>query len=353
MARRLLLLAFALLAASARAAPPDYPAVGPSPPLEFPRDHGTHPAFRTEWWYLTGWLAGPGVPALGFQVTFFRSAPAFDTGDPSAFAPRQVMMAHAALSDPKAGRLLHDQRALRAGFGRTRLGESGFDLVLDDWRWTGEGEGFALHVPASGFTLDLRAAGTQKPLAEGPDGVSAKGPGAASRYYSLPHLAVRAEIERDGRRESLSGEAWFDHEWSSTLMPGGAAGWDWTALDLADGGALMAFRIRDREGGSLWAGGTWRDAGGAVTYLSPEAVRFTPRRAWRSAASGADYPVESDVEIALADGKRLFALRPLMDDQEFDSRAAGGPIYWEGAVSCEQGKGYLELTGYDGRPVLR
>jgi len=345
---RRLAFALILLFAPAAAAPPDYPAIGPNPPLQFPRDHGAHPEFRTEWWYLTGWLSDSAGAPLGFQVTFFRSRPAIDQDDPSAFAARQVVMAHAALSDPRLGHLLHDQRSARLGFGRASFGESGFGLSLGDWRWTDEADGgFVISVPADGFTLTLHASPTQAPLLEGPDGVSAKGQGAASRYYSLPHLAVTAQTERDGRRQTLSGEAWFDHEWSSTLLPDGAVGWDWTALDLADGGALMAFRVRDARGGALWSGGTWRGADGRVEYLSDSAIRFTPGRIWRSPRSGAAYPVETAVEATIGGRRRVFSLTPLLDDQELDSRLAGGPIYWEGAVSCDSGRGYLELTGYD------
>lgn len=328
----------------ASAGPPDYPPIAAdAPPLVFPRDGGAHPAFRTEWWYLTGWLQDKSGAPLGFQVTFFRSRPGVDQGNPSAFAARQVMMAHAALSDPKRGRLLHDQRVARLGPGRTKLSETGLDLRLDDWTWQEN----TLQIPAKDFILALTIAQTQALLPEGPNAVSAKGRDAASRYYSLPHLAVTAEVTRDGHREQLAGEAWFDHEWSSTLLPDKAVGWDWAALDLQDGGALMAFRIRDAAGATLWAGGTWRDKEGSPVFLREDDIRFEPKRRWRSPHSGADYPVESDLTVNLRGEKRLFALHPLLDDQELDSRLAGGPIYWEGAVSCEQGRGYLELTGYD------
>jgi predicted secreted hydrolase len=338
---------FTALFRSASAAPPDYPTVSASPALEFPRDHAAHPAFRTEWWYLTGWL-DDGDGAIGFQVTFFRSRPPIDQDNPSAFAAKQVMMAHAALSDPKLGRLIHDQRVARTGFGLAELSDSRLGLSLEGWTWKGlDGDAFSIDVPADGFTLSLTAAPTQPLLPEGPDGVSAKGGGAASRYYSEPHLAITADLERAGRRQHLTGEAWFDHEWSSTLLPGEAVGWDWAALDLRDGGALMAFRIRDAEGRTLSTGGTWRGKGEAPLFLPDQAVRFEPRRRWRSPHSGADYPVESDLEVIVAGERHLFALKPLLDDQELDSRLAGGPIYWEGAVSCAEGRGYLELTGYD------
>jgi predicted secreted hydrolase len=349
MYRNLLPLLLAAIYQPAFAAPPYYPAItADAPALAFPRDHAAHPAYRTEWWYLTGWLKDSGGDPIGFQVTFFRSRPAVDQDNPSAFAAKQVVMAHAALSDPRRGRLIHDQRVSRLGFGRAAASDSTLDLTLDDWRWQGNADGgFVIQVPARGFTLTLSAAPTQTILVEGPNGVSAKGGEAASRYYSEPHMAITAQL--DGR--TLTGEAWFDHEWSSTLLPDGAVGWDWAALDLDDGASLMAFRIRDAGGKTLWTGGTWRDSGrsreGPPLFLGDDAVQFTPRRRWHSPQSGADYPVETDLAVTLGGEKRLFTLRPLLDDQELDSRLAGGPIYWEGAVSCEQGRGYLELTGYD------
>jgi predicted secreted hydrolase len=337
-----------LLSNVSAAAPPDYPAVTAHPALDFPRDHAAHPDFRTEWWYLTGWLDDDAGGSLGFQVTFFRSRPAVDQDNPSAFAARQVMMAHIALSDPKLGRLIHDQRVARAGFGRAELSDSHLDLSLDGWTWKGADDGaFTINVPADGFTLDLTASPTQPLLPEGPDGVSAKGGGAASRYYSEPHLAIAADLDRAGRRQHLTGEAWFDHEWSSTLLPDRAVGWDWAALDLHDGSSLMAFRIRDPVGKTLWAGGTWRAKDAPPVYLAEDAVQFEPRRQWHSPHSGATYPIETELSVKLGAETRLFTLRPLLDDQELDSRLAGGPIYWEGAVSCDQGRGYLELTGYD------
>jgi predicted secreted hydrolase len=341
---RLLALFLLAIVQPVAAAPPDYPPItADAPPLDFPRDAGAHPAFRTEWWYLTGWLRDKDGAPIGFQVTFFRSRPEIDQDNPSAFSPRQVMMAHAALSDPRRGHLLHDQRVARLGPGRTRLSESGLDLMLDDWSWQEN----TITIPAKDFTLALTLAQTQPVLPEGPNAVSAKGRDAASRYYSQPHLAVTANLTRDGHQEPLTGEAWFDHEWSSTLLPDKAVGWDWAALDLSDGGALMAFRVRDDKGTTLWAGGTWRDKDGSPVFLRDTDIQFAPKRRWHSPHSGADYPVESDLTVSLRGENRLFALRPLLDDQELDSRLAGGPIYWEGAVSCDQGRGYLELTGYD------
>jgi predicted secreted hydrolase len=198
------------------------------------------------------------------------------------------------------------------------------------------------------FNLTLRP--TQLPLAEGENGYSRKGPKPeqASYYYSVPHLAVTGTIARGGRSERMSGEAWLDREWSSDYLAPDAAGWDWTGLNLDDGSALMAFRIRRKGGGVLWAGGSYRRRDGQVTRLQPGDVTFTPTATWRSARTGALYPVRQVLSIRLPGGIRRFPLQPVFPDQEVDARAAGQPVYWEGAVRTAKGRGYLELTGYAG-----
>ena len=354
-----------------------YPDVAPDYRFSFPRDHGAHPDFRTEWWYVTGWLKTASGDDLGFQVTFFRSRLDVDERNPSRFAPRQVIFAHAALSDARLGRLLHDQRASRAGFGIAEAGSGDANVVLDTWRFRrmpaspasseAAQERFSTHVDGSEFGLDLTLTANQAPLLQGANaatpGYSQKGPNpkSASRYYSLPQLAVSGTVTRAGKPVAVSGTAWLDREWSSAYLDPRAAGWDWIGINLGDGGALMAFQIRNKaDGTKLWAGGALRRADGSVTRFLPDDVAFTTLRSWRSRASGATWPVEQRVTIARVDGSVPLALHlvPLFDDQELDSRRSTGTIYWEGAVRAlrdgvpaadpraQVGKGYLELTGY-------
>jgi predicted secreted hydrolase len=341
-------LSVVLFASASVAQMPAYPEVVPGKAFVFPRDHGAHPEFRNEWWYVTGWLEADGKP-LGFQVTFFRTRPQIDQANPSAFAPKQILFAHAAVSDPSVGRLLHDQRIARAGFGLAEASQTDADIVLDDWSLRHESDGrFAARIPGEDFTLALDFTPSQPVLLQGEAGYSRKGPlpSQASHYYSLPQLTVMGALERDGRRTNVSGRAWLDREWSSTYLDPRAAGWDWIGINLDDGGALMAFQIRAQDGQKLWAGGSLRLAGGETFPLSENDVRFASRRLWRSPRTGASYPVEQIVSVRLPSGERQFALSPLFDDQELDSRRGGGPVYWEGAVTTEGGRGYLELTGY-------
>jgi predicted secreted hydrolase len=342
----------AWLAAVAVAAPAavPYPVVRPGIVLRFPADHGAHPTFRTEWWYVTGWLRTDAGEDLGFQVTFFRTRPPVDEANPSRFAARQVLFAHAALSDPSTGRLLHGERAARRGFGLAgaRIGDA--DVAIRDWRLRRAPDGrWTTRVDAKEFALALDFRPTQPPLPQGLNGYSRKGPRPeqASYYYSVPHLRVAGRVRRGDRIVPVTGEAWLDREWSSDYLAPTAQGWDWTGLNFDDGSALMAFRIRRKGGGTLWAGGALRGPDGTTTALGPRDVAFRPLATWRSSATGAVYPVSQEVSIRVGGRIVRWRLTPMFAAQELDARRSGLPVYWEGAVRTKGGRGYLELTGYD------
>lgn len=330
-------------------APAPYPVVAPGRPFAFPADHGAHDAFRTEWWYVTGTVRAEDGRDLGFQVTFFRTRPRVDPANPSAFAARQVMFAHVAVSDARTGKLLHDSRAARSGFGIAGARAGDADVRLRGWRLVRLADGrWRTQVAARAFTLDLSFAPTQPPLLEGERGYSRKGPrpAEASYYYSIPQLAVTGTITSEGTARRVAGKAWLDREWSSNYLNPAAVGWEWTGLNLDDGAALMAFRIRRADGSTLWAGGSYRDRDGHVVVLAPGDVVFRPLRRWRSGRTRAVYPVAQSVSVRLPGGVRSWTLTPYFDDQEIDARASGLPVYWEGAVRAPGATGYLELTGY-------
>lgn len=351
----LALCAAGLVAAVAASAEVIYPDVTPGMRIELPADHGSHPDFRTEWWYVTGWLETPQGGPLGFQVTFFRTRPDVPQDNPSAFAPRQLVIAHAALSDPADGRLRHDQRIARVSHGLAGADTDTTRTWIGDWRLERSGGLYSTTVRADGFSFELEMRPTQAPMLNGQGGYSRKGrqPGSASLYYSLPHLDVTGTVVRDGRREDVRGTAWLDHEWSTALLDESAAGWDWVGLNLDDGGALMAFRMRDLEGDELWAAASYRDPSGTTRHFEPEDVEFSPGRQWTSLHTGIRYPVEFRIRA----GSLEFDIEPLLDDQESDSRRTTGAVYWEGAVRALRagrpaGRGYLELTGYGDRLQL-
>jgi predicted secreted hydrolase len=335
------------------AAAVDFAPVLPGRRLVFPDDFGAHPDFRTEWWYATGWLKRPDGQPLGFQITFFRVRTGIGESNASRFAPRQLMLAHAAIADPEYGRLRHSERTARVGFGHAGFTLGRSEVWIGDWRLTqqenSQGNRYQARVHGADFSYDLALDATAPPLLNGRDGFSSKAadPRHASYYYSRPQLAVSGSVSLQGRAEAVSGHAWLDHEWSSELLPDGAQGWDWVGINLADGSALMAFRLRDTSGNPQWAAGSLRSTGKIDQIFSPQAVNFSPLRRWRSPRTGVEYPVAWRLQI----GQRVFELSPLLDDQELDSRRSVGTVYWEGAIRVSEngqpaGEGYLELAGY-------
>nr|HRM71201.1 carotenoid 1,2-hydratase [Thauera phenylacetica] len=234
------------------------------------------------------------------------------------------------------------------------------EVRVDDWSLEGGDSaqaGYRSRIEAEDFGFALDFMPDRAPVLNGREGYSQKAPDPlnSSYYYSRPQLAVSGTLRLDGEPVAVSGHAWLDHEWSSEILPANARGWDWIGINLADGGGLMAFRMRDREGRAIWAAASTSARDGSVRVHPPAEVRFEPLRHWRSPRTGIEYPVEWAVTVA----ERRYRLRPLMDDQELDSRASTGAIYWEGAVRLhaggegtapeegpELGRGYLEMTGY-------
>lgn len=327
-----------------------YPGVTPGYQIRFPQDEGSHPDFRIEWWYVTGWLNVADGRERGFQITFFRARPDNVAQDnPSSFAPKQILFAHVALSDPAEKKLLHAERVARAGLGMAEAKTGLTHVWINDWSLQQKGNRYLTSITTPEFRFDFVFEAGASPMPNGDRGYSQKStkPLAASYYYSIPHLKVTGTLTQRGKPHSVAGTAWLDHEWSSEYMDARAVGWDWTGINFDDGGALMAFRMRDKTGKALWAAGTYRQADGVTRSLRPEEINFAPIKTWRSPRSGADYPVSMGLRAA----DQAWVLAPLLDDQELDSGDTTRAIYWEGAVHVLKngkriGRGYLELTGY-------
>ena len=335
-------------------------------PLQFPRDLGSHPDTAIEWWYVTGELQAA-QRLFGFQLTFFRVRVEATQAMSSAFAAKQLIFAHAALTDVAGQRLLHDQRIARSS-GATSVdlagaGTQDTDVQLRDWSLQRQDDSYRARMQGQDFAYSLRLQQTQPLLLQGDQGLSRKGPQAtqASYYYSLPQLSVTGDLTLGGKTLPVTGRAWLDHEWSQSLLHPQAVGWDWIGMNLHDGSALTAFRLRDSAGGTLWAGGSWRAKGMAQPLVfAPQDLRFTPQRSWKSPASGATYPVQWALDVrhspaGSTDGTpawQRYTVQALIDNQELDSQRATGAIYWEGlsdllnAQNEPVGRGYLEMTGY-------
>ena len=322
--------------------------------LVFPADYGAHPDYRTEWWYLTGWL-GQGSSAIGFQLTFFRSRTQHAIENPSRLAPQQLLFAHAALAVAKQDIFLHANRAGRLSGTTLRAENTDTNLQFEDWHLRrmqrAETDVYEGRFAGEGFAVSFEASTQQPVILRGEAGLSKKGPQAkqASYYYSRAPLHVNASVVLGKQTQILEGKAWLDHEWSSQLLMPGAVGWDWVGINLLDGGTLMAFQIRDKKSESLYTHVDARDRGG-MPVSGWGGLKWQPRGSWRS-KSLIDYPIHMDLVVK----GQTFRLVPLILSQEVDARSSTGGFYWEGAVRLMKeehllGHGYLELTGY-GAPL--
>lgn len=323
--------------------------------LQFPRDLGSHPDFSIEWWYITGHLlsgSGAKQQEYGFQLTFFRSRVDATQEMVSTFAAKQLIFAHAAVTDVTGKKLWHDQRIARDGFGVAQASNQDTTVILRDWSLQRQARQYKAVAVGEAFRFDLALLETQSLLLQGDQGLSRKGPleKQTSFYYSLPQLQATGVLTLGGRKMTVRGEAWLDHEWSQALLHPQAVGWDWIGMNLFDGSALTAFRLRDQEGSALWDGGSFRhpSMGASPQVFGRGEVLFRPVRTWTSPLTQARYPVEWIVRTP-AD---FYTVKAVLDNQELDSRGSTGAIYWEGLSELHDsngklvGRGYLEMTGY-------
>jgi predicted secreted hydrolase len=323
--------------------------------FRFPRDHGAHPEYRTEWWYFTGNLQAPNGRHYGFELTMFRYALAAKRPDrPSAWATNQVWMAHLAVTDADGGEFIAEERFARPSLGLAGARADPFKVWVGPWSASGVGRGIPpleLHAEGERIGLGLELTGPARMLLQGDRGMDRKGPepGNASYYYSLPRLHVEGRLRIGDREESVSGLAWMDREWSSSTLSADVAGWDWFGLQLADGRDLMFYRLRRNDGTtSPFSSGTLLEKDGERKTLSSQDVRLQVLETWTSPKSGATYPVAWRLEIP--EEALSVRVEPYLNDQELRLSVR----YWEGAVKVSAGQdgvdvagsGYLELTGY-------
>lgn len=326
----------------------------PGRSFDFPADHGKHPQFQTEWWYFTGNLASDSERQWGFQLTFFRRRLGTGAAAESTWTVQDLYPAHFALTDVKNGRFFHTDIISREGPGLAHAAEDRLDVKVKDWSAQQQGDRIRIVARKDGFALDLTLE-TKKPIVlHGDRGYSRKGDNEtqASYYYSLTRLQANGTIEFDATPYSVTGLAWMDHEFGSSLLSEGQAGWDWFSLQLDDGAELMAFHLRRRDGDFEQPFGSLVHPDGIVVPLSGSDVIIRPVATWTSPRSKAVYPAGWTVEIPR---ERIFLrVSPVVADQEINAEKSTGITYWEGAVAVEgskdgksvTGRGYVELTGY-------
>jgi predicted secreted hydrolase len=310
---------------------------GPEP-MEFPRDHGPHPDHRSEWWYWTGNLRTAEGRDFGFQFTVFRFALApHDTARPSTWGTRQTWLAHLTLSDIAAGSFQAHERSARGALGLA--GATSSRVWCDGWDMS-DGR---LQAAAGDFALDLHLAPGKPIVLQGEQGYSRKGsdPANASLYYSQTRMPTSGTIRRGSETFTVTGTSWMDREWSTSALEPGVVGWDWFALQLADGRDVMFYRLRTADGGSTpFSGGTLIEKDGTSARLAPSEVQMETTATWKS-PHGTTYPAAWRLRTRDLD----LQITPRLPHQELDLSVR----YWEGAVAItgsHAGVGYVELAGY-------
>lgn len=329
---------------------------------EFPRDHGAHREFKTEWWYFTGNMRDQAGRAFGYELTFFRQGvrpPGPPREGASRFAVDDFKFAHFAITEIDGRRFHYDSKISRGAFAEAGFGDPaqpGERLAwIDDWHLTPQADGsWRIAAKTKTFELDLTLRPAKAPVIHGVDGVSVKsaGTGSASHYYSFTRLETRGRLAVEGRAAEVEGLSWFDHEWASSQLDQQQVGWDWFSLQFEDGSELMLYALRRRDGSiDPASSGTLVDANGTTRHLTRAEIEFRPGRLWTSPKTKGRYPLEWAIRLPSLD--LTLQIVPQQDAQEM---ALGLINYWEGAIrvtgsrgaAAVRGTGYLELTGYAG-----
>ena len=309
--------------------------------VSFPRDHGAHADAAIEWWYYTGHLRDSARKEYGFELTFFRV--------------RDLALAHFAWTDVAGKKFRYEEKAhlVLPGIADAEAGR--LSVSNENWSAVESGGTHRLRAAGKDWELSLTLTATTQPVLHGERGISRKGPGEAdySHYVSIPRLSATGTMRAGKASETLTGTAWFDHEWGPGGMPAGVSGWDWFGIQLDDGSELMLYRMRAKDGSATqFSSGTWIPKEGAPRFLRWSEVSLKETAAWKSPRTGARYP--SAWRIAVAPVALDVAVTPVLPDQELVTEQSTGVIYWEGACRVEgtrngarvTGRAYAELTGY-------
>ncbi|MGZ8708737.1 MAG: lipocalin-like domain-containing protein [Thermoanaerobaculia bacterium] len=342
---KLTLLLFLLLAPAFKPALPGYEFV-------FPRDHGSHPEYRTEWWYYTGHLRTESGRRYGFEVTFFRAGVSREPRG-SAWDLRDLAPAHFAVTDVEENDFRFHEKLNRASVFTAGAAEGKLDVFNEAWRATTNPDGSWRLVAKEGSdALDLILRSRKPPAVHGQNGISVKaqGEGFASHYYSMTRLEAAGTI--NGQR--ATGQAWMDHEFGSAALRENQQGWDWFSIQLDNDAELMLYIIRRTDGTpDVTSSGSLIASDGRVIHIRHDQLRITPLARWKSPKSGATYPVRWRVEVPSFNV--ALSVNPLMSAQELLTKASTRVTYWEGACDVTgtfggvavRGAAYVEMTGYD------
>lgn len=325
----------------------------------FPRDHAAHPAYQSEWWYFTGHLHAHDGRRFGFELTIFRIGlrPGLMHHVPgtSHWHGSEVYPAHFAITDASGKTFVHDEEFVRDALGMGGASTSTLDVHAGDWSVRGL-DPIRLHASSRTNAIDLQLRADKAPAINGEGGISRKGPCAscASHYYSITRLATSGELVTNGTRYAVEGESWMDHEYGSGELQSNQRGWDWYALQLADGRELMLYVLRRKDGGiTPQSSGSLVARDGHVRHLRLADFQTQALSTWKSPATGAVYPSGWRVQVP-SEGLDV-TITPVLRNQElFDQQL--NIAYWEGDCDLAgtdrshpvTGAAYVELTGYAG-----
>ncbi len=324
----------------------------------FPRDHGAHREFKTEWWYYNGHLKDSVGNRYGYQVTFFRVGlfPGKPPSSGSRWRIRDVYMAHLAVTDINKKTFLYREKADRGNLGLAGADENKYHVWVETWEVIEKGKGHQINAGDSDLYLSLNLIPTRPPIIHGINGVSQKGegPGRASHYYSLTRLETKGILKIRGKEIPVTGLSWMDHEFGSNQLAENQIGWDWFSVQLGNGMDLMIYQLRQQDGRvDPYSSGTLVTPDLRTIHLPLSEIKLRPLSFWKSARSKATYPASWEIDLPRYDLK--LTVVPFVADQELLTPKSTGVTYWEGAVKVRgtykgrpvEGEGYVELTGYD------
>jgi predicted secreted hydrolase len=328
--------------------------------FRFPQDHASHPEYKIEWWYYTGNLATREGQRFGYQLTFFRIGVDANPKNPSRWAVRDLFMAHFAISDVTRQRYRFAERLNRAGIGWAGASQRDYRVWNQEWE-AGLREGrHQLQAVDGDMSILLDLESGKPPVIHGEQSVSRKGSqaGNASHYYSLARMPTRGELTFAGKRHVVEGLSWMDHEFGTSFLEAEQIGWDWFSIQLDDGADLMLFQLRRLDGSrDPHSSGTWIGLSGNSRSLGLRDFTLNPGGVWKSPESGASYPLSWDIEVPSQN--LSLQVSAALPDQELRTERSTGVTYWEGSVEVHgsragqsvRGRGYLEMTGYSGKPM--
>ncbi|MGR3274679.1 lipocalin-like domain-containing protein [Acaryochloris marina NIES-2412] len=322
--------------------------------LSFPKDFGPHEDYQTEWWYYTGNLETESGRPFGYELTLFRRGltPGLPDQQGSAWRSNQVYFSHFTVSDIQNQQFYPVERFNRGAAGLVGAQANPYRIFLDDWSVEEDQPGqLQLHAQGPKAELNLQVSLTA-PVLQGNNGFMVKGaePGNASYYYSVVQQPTQGTVVIEGEPFTVSGASWTDHEFATRPLSQGTQGWDWFSLQLEDGSALMLYGLRSNDGSDLpESSGTYVNSDGKVLHLNGEDYQIQVLDRWTSPKSQTLYPSKWAISVPKLDLEMQVA--PMMNNQELLLSTK----YWEGAVGASgtqseqsiQGKGYVELTGYD------